>query len=187
MSRMVAGACALMAILATGVPLQIPSPHSYRPAGAPQGAPAAAQAEHHECLEHERAALERGEGFGMALAADRNGYPGPRHLLELGAELKLTPEQLAAAEKLYARMHQQAIARGREALVAEQKLETLFAENRAEAELREQAYRVATLRAELRWVHLSAHLAARKLLTPAQLAAYHKRRQASHAASPPLQ
>jgi len=147
----------------------------------PPGAPAAAQASHHACLEQERSALERGEGFGMALAADRNGYPGPKHVLELKAELKLTPEQESAMEKLFAQMQQQAVARGREVLIAEARLEELFAAKRLAAELREQAYRVATLRAELRWVHLSAHLAARKLLTPEQLAAY---QQIRHGARP---
>jgi Spy/CpxP family protein refolding chaperone len=149
----------------------------------PPGAPGAAQASHHACLEQERAALERGEGFGMALAADRNGYPGPRHVLELKAELKLTPEQESAMEKLFAQMHQQAVARGREVLIAEARLEELFAAKRPAAELREQAYRVATLRAELRWVHLSAHLAARKLLTPEQLAAYQQIRPGARPAA----
>ncbi len=140
----------------------------------------AAEAAHHACLDQERAALERGEGFGMALAADRNGFPGPRHVLELRAELKLTPEQQSAIEDLFRRMKQQALARGKDVLVAEQKLETLFAAKRPEAELREQAFRAATLRAELRWVHLSAHLAAQKLLSPEQLAAYQHLRYGSH-------
>ncbi len=48
---------------------------------------------HHACLDQERAALGRGEGFGMALAADHNSYPGPRHVLDLRNELKLSPAQ----------------------------------------------------------------------------------------------
>ncbi len=144
----------------------------------------AAGAAHHACLDQERAALERGEGFGMALAADRNGYPGPRHLLELKAELKLTPEQQSAIEDLFRRMKQQALARGKEVLVAEQNLDAMFAGRRPEAELREQAFRAATLRAELRWVHLSAHLAAQKLLSPEQLAAYQHLRYGHHPAAP---
>ena len=61
-----------------------------------------AMAQHHAFLEEERGAIERGEGFGMALAADRNGYPGPRHVLEMKKELKLTPAQEAAMDKLMA-------------------------------------------------------------------------------------
>ena len=132
----------------------------------------AAEAAHHSCLDQERAALERGEGFGMAMTADRNGFPGPRHVLELKAELKLTPEEQSAIDELFRRMKQQALARGKEVLVAELDLDAMFAERRPETELREQVFRAATLRAELRWVHLSAHLAAQKLLSPEQLAAY---------------
>jgi len=143
----------------------------------------AAQAAHHAYLDQERAALERGEGFGMAMAADRNGFPGPRHVLELKAELKLAPEQQSAIEDLFRRMRQRALARGKDVLVAEQKLETLFAAKRPETELREQAFRAATLRAELRWVHLSAHLAAQKLLSPEQLAAYQHLRHGRHPAA----
>ena len=143
----------------------------------------AAQAAHHDCLDQERSALERGEGFGMARAADRNGFPGPRHVLELKDELKLTLKQQSAIEELFRRMKQQALARGKEVLLAEQKLDALFAERRPEAELREQAFRAATLRAELRWVHLSAHLATQKLLSPGQLAAYQSIRHGSHPAA----
>src|SRR2546429_4746826 len=39
----------------------------------------------------------------LAMVADRNGYPGPKHVLELTAELQLTPEQQTAMEKLFAR------------------------------------------------------------------------------------
>ena len=168
--------CALTTILASSLQLQTSNPHKHTPANVP------AEEGHHACLEQERAAFERGEGFGMALVADRNGYPGPRHVLELRSALKLTPEQESALEKLFARMHERAVTRGKEVLVAEEKLEAMFAQNRPEAELREQAYRVATLRAELRWVHLAAHLAARKLLTPEQLAAYQQLRHRSGAA-----
>jgi Spy/CpxP family protein refolding chaperone len=145
-----------------------------------QHTPGPAGVSHHACLDQERAALERGEGFGMALVADRNGYPGPRHLLDLKTELQLAPGQQAAVEELFARMQQQALARGKEVLVAEAQLDEMFARGRPEAELREQSFRVASLRAELRWAHLSAHLAARKLLTPEQLAAYQRLRHGEH-------
>jgi Spy/CpxP family protein refolding chaperone len=151
---------------------------------APGVAAAAAEAGHHACLEQERAALERGEGFGMGLVADHNGYPGPRHVLDLKAELQLAPEQQAAMEGLFARMKQQALARGKEVLAAEARLDEMFTQARPEAELREQSFRTASLRAELRWAHLSAHLAARKLLTPEQLAAYQRLRQGPVAARP---
>src|SRR5713101_3668780 len=106
-----------------------------------------AHAGHQACLDAQRDALAKGEGFGMALPADHAGYPGPRHVLDLATELKLSPAQVRAFEKM-------------------------FGENRSEADLREQSFRVDSIYAELRWVHLSAHLAARKLLSPEQVAAY---------------
>jgi hypothetical protein len=39
------------------------------------------------------AALLKGEGMGMAKAAELNGYPGPVHVLTLAKELKLTESQ----------------------------------------------------------------------------------------------
>jgi hypothetical protein len=147
--------------------------HQHAP-GAASKAPAKnpAEANHHAFLQAERAAIERGEGFGMALAADRNGFPGPRHVLEWKAELKLSPQQEADIQKLFDDMKQKAIARGREVLAAEARLEQYFAEGRTVDELREETYRVSSLRAELRWVHLSAHLAARKILTQSQIHTY---------------
>lgn len=180
--KKVLSACAFATLLASSLQPQASSPHKHAPAAvSTEAGPDRVGTGHHACLEQERAALERGEGFGMALVADRNGYPGPRHVLELKAELKLTPEQEAAMEKLFAQMHERAVTRGKEVRVAEERLEALFAQDRPEEELREQAYRVATLRAELRWVHLSAHLAARKLLGPEQLAAYQQLRHGSQA------
>ena len=143
--------------------------HQHTPA-APEAKPA--EASHHALLEQERLALERGEGFGMAMPADKAGYPGPKHALDLKSELKLTPDQVAAMEKLFAEMKARAVERGREVLAAEARLEQMFREGRSADELREESFRIASLRAELRWVHLGTHLAARKVLTPGQLAAY---------------
>lgn len=148
---------------------------------APTGAQ---QAQHHAFLDQEREALERGEGFGMAMAADRSGYPGPRHVLDLKAELKLTSEQEKAMQELFARMKERALVGGRAVLQAEQRLEEMFAQQRPEPELRQQTRRIAELRAELRWVHLQAHLAARKVLTQAQVEAYHHLRRSSQGHPP---
>ena len=135
-----------------------------------------AMAQHHAFLEAERGAIERGEGFGMALAADKNGYPGPKHVLEMKKELKLTPAQEAAMHKLFADMQTKALAKGKDVLLAEKRLEELFAQGKSEDELREETYRVASLRAELRWVHLATHLATKKILTAKQIAAYQQMR-----------
>jgi Spy/CpxP family protein refolding chaperone len=147
---------------------------------APEAPPQSPEARHHAFLDEERQAIERGEGFGMAFAAEMNGYPGPRHILDLQNELKLTPDQAAAVQKLFDEMKQQALARGKEVLQAEGELERMFRANRPEAELHEQALRVASLRGELRWAHLRAHLAAAGLLTKEQNATYSELRHSDH-------
>src|SRR5690349_61947 len=43
--------------------------------------------------EEDIAALQNGDGMGMAKAAELNGYPGPRHVLALVTELRLTEAQ----------------------------------------------------------------------------------------------
>ena len=136
--------------------------------------------QHHACLEEERQAIEKGEGFGMALAADRHGYPGPKHILELKNELALTPEQEKQVRALFDRMRGRALVTGKHVLDKEAELEQLFASGAAEAAaVRPRLDEIARLRAELRWVHVSAHLDAYKLLTAEQRARYHHLRHAT--------
>lgn len=167
------GITALIALAATGAAAQ----HEHHAGG--QAPVSSTEKAHHEFLAQERAAIERGEGFGMAMAADRNGYAGPKHALELREQLKLSAEQVAAMEKLRAAMLEQALAKGRELLAAEEQLEKMFREGRSESELQAQTLRIGTLRAEVRWVHLRTHLAAEKVLTADQKAAYQKLRHGS--------
>jgi len=135
---------------------------------------------HHACLAEEREALERGQGFGMALVADRNGYPGPRHLLDLKQRLHLSADQEQEMQELFGRMQTRAVAVGKELLGKETELDRLFAGGEPEeANVRRLLSESAALRAELRWVHLSAHLEARRLLTPEQRAHYHALRYQS--------
>jgi len=96
----------------------------------------------------------------------------------MGADLKLTTDQRTAMEKLYNGMKEKALVRGNELFEAEGRLEQMFREGRTEADLREQSFRIDSIHAELRWIHLSAHLAAQKLLTPEQIAAYTRLRHA---------
>jgi hypothetical protein len=156
--------------------LPLAAQHSQHMKNTAAASPQQAMAQHHAFLEAEREAIERGEGFGMAMAADMNGYPGPKHVLDMKKELKLTPTQEAAMQKLMAAMKEKALAKGKDVLLAEKRLEDYFAQGKSEDELREETYRVASLRAELRWVHLSTHLAARTLLTAQQITAYQQLR-----------
>ena len=121
--------------------------------------------------------LETGAGMGMALPAELNGYPGPRHVLDADAagRLPLTPAQRAAVSRIFAAMKSDAERLGREVLQLEGDLELRFRHGHIdEAALRDLLRRANEARTELRFVHLRAHLATRALLTPAQLAAYQK-------------
>jgi Spy/CpxP family protein refolding chaperone len=117
--------------------------------------------------------LLAGRGAGMALPAELNRYPGPRHVLDLAAELELTPEQQADTRRLFERMWSEAVPLGEAVVAREAELEQLFASGAAdEASLRVAVVEAARLRGELRFTHLKYHLAMRRLLTPAQVAAY---------------
>ena len=132
------------------------------------------QAQHHVHMQQEREAIEKAQGFGMALVADRNGYPGPRHILDLAPHLHLSSQQSEKVDLLFASMRQDALAFGRMLLENEATLEKLFAAGAVDAvAARRLVEESATLRAQLRWVHLSAHLEAYKLLTPEQRTRYH--------------
>jgi Spy/CpxP family protein refolding chaperone len=123
--------------------------------------------------ESEIADLLAGRGAGMALPAELNQYPGPRHVLELAAELELSPGQDAETRRLFARMQSEAVTLGEAVIAREAELERLFASGTAdEGTLRAAVAETAQLRGELRFTHLKYHLAMRRLLTPAQVAAY---------------
>jgi len=120
-------------------------------------------------------ALTRGEGMALALAAEVNGYPGPRHVLDADAagQLGLRPEQRTALRQVFDRMHGLARAKGQEILEREGQLAARFRHHHIdEAGLTEALDRIGRLRAELRAIHLRAHLETETLLTPEQIARY---------------
>lgn len=119
----------------------------------------------------------QGSGMGLAKAAELNRYPGPRHVLDLADELKLTKVQREKTGALHTAMQKAARALGKKIIVEEQELDTLFRSARIDAEgLRTSLARIAQLQAELRFVHLNAHLDQRTILNPEQLAAYDRLR-----------
>ena len=118
-----------------------------------------------------------GRGFGMAAAADRQGYPGPLHVLELAARLQLTPDQATAVRGLREAMFAESRPKGAWLLEAERRLEALFASGHAdEPAVRSAVADVERLRAELRTLHLTTHLKTAALLTPEQRRVYHMER-----------
>lgn len=125
----------------------------------------------------EIADLLAGGGMGLAQAAELNGYPGPAHLLEHAAALKLTDDQRRAIASIRARMAAAATALGREIVAAERALDAAFVEARVDAALlKAKTDEIAALMGRLRAVHLAAHIEARPWLTPEQVAHYNELR-----------
>ena len=118
-----------------------------------------------------------GRGFGLAFAADQNGYPGPMHVLELRDRLRLTVDQEAKARDLMRAMFAESRPKSARLLEAEARLRRLFAERVADdAVVRATVAEVERARSEVRLVHLLAHLKTRDLLTEDQRRLYHETR-----------
>lgn len=119
--------------------------------------------------------LEAGAGWGLALPAELNGYPGPAHVLELGEELGLTVQQLMAFQSIFKEMKTEAIAAGKAFIAAERRLEQAFKSGDLTLNmLRELVTNAEQKRADLRFIHLSRHLESIKILTAEQIAQYSK-------------
>ena len=117
--------------------------------------------------------LRAGRGWGLALAAELNGVPGPSHLLELQEDLGLSPDQIAAIEAIFADMKAEAQTAGERLIAAETAIEAAFRTGDLTPEtLRDLIDTAATARAELRFIHLSRHLETPPMLTAAQIARY---------------
>jgi Spy/CpxP family protein refolding chaperone len=121
--------------------------------------------------------LLNGRGMGLALPAELNGYPGPRHVLELADQLELTPDQLTRTRSLFEAMRARAVALGEEIVAREALLDELFASGTATAEaLHEATAALGRLSGQLRAHHLDYHLAMRALLDARQIDEYQRLR-----------
>jgi Spy/CpxP family protein refolding chaperone len=121
----------------------------------------------------EIADLLAARGMGLAEAAELNGYPGPKHVLELAPQLNLTSDQLAATKRLHRSMQAKAGALGRSIIEREQALDRMFANRTiSEASMSSTLTELGELQARLREAHLEAHLAQARILTEAQSAHY---------------
>ena len=121
--------------------------------------------------------LLSGAGMGLARPAELNGYPGPRHVIDLADSLALTAEQRGIVEGIFRDMHARAVELGREVLDAERALDAAFASGDVtEDALAEIVGRIGSLQADLRAVHLDAHLATREVLTEHQRHEYDRLR-----------
>ncbi len=114
--------------------------------------------------EAEITSLLDGEGMGFALPAELNGFPGPRHVLELAAELELTEVQTREVEAIMSAMSERARHLGEQIVEAERALDIAFSGHTITTATAE----IADLRGRLRAAHLGAHLETTALLTMQQ-------------------
>lgn len=117
--------------------------------------------------------LQRGGGWGLALPAELNGYPGPAHVLELREKLGLSPGQVEAFEALYDEMNAEAVAVGAKLIEAENALDNGFEKGGLTPdELRQRIHAAEQHRADLRFIHLSRHLQSVDILSSRQVEQY---------------
>jgi Spy/CpxP family protein refolding chaperone len=125
--------------------------------------------------------LRNGDGMGLALPAELNHFPGPKHVLEFADDLELTTEQTTRTEEVFVEMQTAARALGAEIIEAEAQLNRRFEHSHIDAKvLREQTAKIAGLYGRLRFTHLNAHLQMTELLSEKQVAAYDRLRGYAH-------
>jgi Spy/CpxP family protein refolding chaperone len=123
--------------------------------------------------EEQLADLRAGRGMGFALAAELNGYPGPRHVIELADQLDLGPAQREAVQELFAAMLAETVPLGEKLIAEEAELDRLFAERVVTvANLHAATEAIGETQAALRAAHLKYHLSTAEFLTPEQAAHY---------------
>lgn len=117
--------------------------------------------------------LRRGGGWGLALAAELNGMPGPAHMLELKEQIALNQDQVTKTQALLDDMRKAAIPTGERLIAAELALENAFAKGAVEeASLRRLLAEAESARTELRFIHLSQHYKTVQFLKPEQIKRY---------------
>lgn len=125
----------------------------------------------------ETAALLNGEGAALALAAELNHYPGPRHVLDLRTELGLSSDQDAAIHTVFDEMQAETRSLGRIVVDLERDLDRAFAAGTiTDVRLTELVEAIALARGKVRAAHLRAHLRVAPILTAAQREAYARAR-----------
>ena len=122
-------------------------------------------------------AYKNGTGAGMAVAAELNGYPGPRHILDMADQLNLNADQKTKVKAIYDHMHDAAVKLGQHIIDREKKLDDAFAHGTvSDAQVQSLTAEIAQLQGTLRYTHLAAHVAAKSLLTADQIKRYNEAR-----------
>lgn len=119
--------------------------------------------------QQEKEALLKGAGLGAGMIAMMNGYPGPKHVLEMGDELGLTAEQRESIGKTYGKVKAESVELGTELVEKDEKLTALFASGSVTAgEVEKLSREIGELQGRVRATHLNAHVETFDALTPAQ-------------------
>ena len=121
--------------------------------------------------------LREGGGWGLAKAAELNGLPGPVHVLEMKEAIHLSDEQGVKILAIYNDMKKNAIDLGKTLIELETELDRQFADRTiTRSSLEQMIGHIEKVKAELRYVHLSAHLVTPEVLTAEQIALYNQLR-----------
>lgn len=114
-----------------------------------------------------------GGDMGYSKPAEVHDFPSPAHVLRFAEEIRLAPEQRAAAELLLATHKTEAQRIGAKVIEAERGLETLFRLRRVQpAGLASAVRRLARAESEYRFLHLETNRQMHALLTDEQVAQY---------------
>jgi Spy/CpxP family protein refolding chaperone len=132
--------------------------------------------------------LLAGEGTpfeGMAKLAELNGYPGPRHVLDMAEEMQLSTKQKEEVENLYKDMKEQAIPLGENIVELEKEMNDGFvSKNITSEELETKVAKSAELYGQLRFIHLKYHFLTKDILTPEQVQKYNELRGYTNGGDP---
>jgi hypothetical protein len=119
-----------------------------------------------------------GDAFGgMAKLAELNGYPGPRHVLDLANELKLSNKQKANITAIYDNMKKKAVDLGQEIISIEKIANEGFINKTiTDYQMKQLIFKSSQIYGQLRYTHLITHLKILDILTPEQVNLYNNLR-----------
>ena len=121
----------------------------------------------------DRGVLVNAEGGGQAMVAEMNGYPGPKHVLDLAPTLNLTTGQKKQITAIFREMESRAKELGTRIVRIEDELSTAFRQGLvSERSVKDDSEQIGRLRGRLRAVHLTAHLKTKEIMTRAQIELY---------------
>lgn len=118
-----------------------------------------------------------GNGMGLAKAAELNGYPGPKHVLEMQEQLFLGKEQLTSINQIFEDMKSQAQSQGQKLISLEKELNDYFSNTTITNDTLETTLKkIAEAKSNLRYIHLSAHIKTTEILSKNQIKKYNQLR-----------